>query len=97
MNLICYRTNETIREATIAEAIESLAAADAAGNSGDILADGIACYVDASADEIADEARAAAPLRFHEKIASTPDLGGKKTRRDLVGVWHGDQKYPLSG
>ena len=60
MNLICYRTNETIREATIAEAIESLAAADAAGNSGAILADGIACYVDASADEIADAARAAA-------------------------------------
>ena len=63
MNLICYRTNETIREATIAEAIESLAAADAAGNSGAILADGIACYVDASADQIADqiadEARAA--------------------------------------
>lgn len=45
----------------------------------------------------ADEARAAAPLRFHEKIASTPDLGGKKTRRGLVGVRHGDQKYPLSG
>jgi hypothetical protein len=41
MNLICYRTNETIREATIAEAIESLAA------------------VDASADQIADEIRAA--------------------------------------
>ena len=60
MNLICYRTNETIREATIAEAIESLAAADAAGNSGAILADGIACYVDASADQIADEMRAAA-------------------------------------
>ena len=44
----------------IAEAIESLAAADAAGNSGAILADGIACYVDASADQIADEMRAAA-------------------------------------
>ena len=60
MNLICYRTNEIIRAATIAEAIESLAAADAAGNSGAILADGIACYVDASADQIADEMRAAA-------------------------------------
>jgi hypothetical protein len=60
MNLIDYRTNETLRAATIAEAIESLAAADAAGNSGAILADGIACYVDASADQIADEMRAAA-------------------------------------
>lgn len=59
MNLICYRTNEILRAATIAEAIESLAAADAAGNSGAIDVDGLACYCDASADEIADEARAA--------------------------------------
>lgn len=59
MNLICYRTNEILRAATIAEAIESLAAADAAGNSGAIDVDGLACYCDASADEIADELRAA--------------------------------------
>lgn len=58
MNLICYRTNEILRAATIAEAIESLAAADSAGNSGAILADGIACYVDASASDLADEIRA---------------------------------------
>lgn len=73
MNLICYRTNETVREATIAEAIESLAAADAAGNSGAILADGIACYVDASADQIADEIRAASfddAETFHREVAS---------------------------
>lgn len=59
MNLINYRTGEIVRPATIAEAIESLDASDGAGNSGAIEADGIACYVDASADEIADEARAA--------------------------------------
>lgn len=59
MSLINYRTGEVIRLATIAEAIESLAAADAAGGAGVIEADGLACYCDASADEIADEIRAA--------------------------------------
>ena len=59
MNLICYRTNEIIRAATIAEAIDSIVAADAAGSAGVIEVDGLACYVDASADEIADEMRAA--------------------------------------
>ncbi len=60
MNLISYATNETIRTATIAEAIESLEAARVDGGAGIIEADGIACYVDATADEIADENRAAA-------------------------------------
>lgn len=58
MNLIAYNTNETVRAATIAEALESIAAARIDGGAGIIEADGIACYVDASADEIADELRA---------------------------------------
>jgi hypothetical protein len=60
MNLISYNTNETIRTATIAEAIESLEAARTDGGAGIIEADGIACYVDATEADIADELRAAA-------------------------------------
>lgn len=59
MNLICYRTNETLRAATIAEAIESIVAAESAGSAGVIEVDGIACYVDVAYREIADEIRAA--------------------------------------
>jgi hypothetical protein len=59
MNLISYSTNETIRTATIAEALESIAAARIDGGAGVIEADGIACYVDATEAEIADELRAA--------------------------------------
>lgn len=60
MNLINYRTGEVIREASIAEAIESITASNGAGSAGVIEADGLDCYVDASADDIADEIRAAA-------------------------------------
>jgi hypothetical protein len=60
MNLISYTTNETIRAATIAEALESIAAARIDGGAGIIEADGIACYVDATEADIADELRAAA-------------------------------------
>ena len=56
MNLIDYRTGEVIREASIAEAIESITA----GSAGVIEVDGLACYVDATYREIADEMRAAA-------------------------------------
>ena len=55
-NLIDYRTGEVIREASIAEAIESITA----GSAGVIEVDGLACYVDATYREIADEMRAAA-------------------------------------
>lgn len=58
MNLISYNTNEILRAATIAEAIESLEAARIDGGAGIIEADGIACYVDATEDQIADELRA---------------------------------------
>jgi hypothetical protein len=60
MNLISYSTNETLRTATIAEAIESLEAARADGGAGIIEADGAPCYVDATEADIADELRAAA-------------------------------------
>jgi hypothetical protein len=60
MNLISYTTNETTRAATIAEALESIAAARIDGGAGIIEADGIACYVDATEADIADELRAAA-------------------------------------
>jgi len=59
MNLISYNTNETIRRATIAEAIESLDASRTDGGAGIIEADGLACYVDATEADIADELRAA--------------------------------------
>lgn len=59
MNLICYRTNEVVRAATIAEAIESIVAAESFGSAGVIEVDGLACYVDATYREIADEIRAA--------------------------------------
>ena len=59
MNLISYNTNETIRAATIAEALESIAAARIDGGAGIIEADGIACYVDATEADVADELRAA--------------------------------------
>lgn len=59
MNLIDYRTGEVIREASIAEAIESITASDGAGSAGVIEVDGLACYVDATYREIADEMRAA--------------------------------------
>ena len=55
MTLIDYRTGEVIREASIAEAIESITA----GSAGVIEVDGLACYVDATYREIADEMRAA--------------------------------------
>jgi hypothetical protein len=60
MNLISYTTNETIRPATLAEALDSLEAARIDGGAGIIEADGIACYVDATEHDIADELRAAA-------------------------------------
>ena len=59
MNLISYTTNETIRAATIAEALESIAAARIDGGAGIIEADGIACYCDATEADVADELRAA--------------------------------------
>ena len=58
MNLISYTTNETIRAATIAEALESIAAARIDGGAGIIEADGIACYCDATEADVADELRA---------------------------------------
>ena len=58
MKLISYTTNETIRAATIAEALESIAAARHDGGAGIIEADGIACYVDATEADVADELRA---------------------------------------
>lgn len=58
MKLINYRTNEIIRAATIAEAIDSIVAADAAGSAGVIEVDGLACYVDAGECDLADEMRA---------------------------------------
>lgn len=58
MNLISYNTNETIRTATIDEALESIAAARIDGGAGVIEVDGIACYVDATEAQVADELRA---------------------------------------
>ena len=58
MNLIAYDTNEKIRPATIAEALESIEAARIDGGAGIIEADGIACYVDATEADVADELRA---------------------------------------
>ena len=58
MNLISYTTNEAIRAATIAEALESLEAARIDGGAGIILSDGIACYCDATEADVADELRA---------------------------------------
>lgn len=45
MNLIDYRTNKTIRTATVEEAAESVAAARNDGGAGVITVDGIPCYV----------------------------------------------------
>ena len=58
MDLISYETNETIRKATIDEAVESLAAARLDNGRGIIEVDGIACYVDATEAQVADELRA---------------------------------------
>jgi hypothetical protein len=58
MNLISYNTNETIRTATIDEAIESINAARFDGGAGVIEVDGIACYCDATEAQVADELRA---------------------------------------
>ena len=58
MNLIDYRTNEILRAATIAEAVESLEAARIDGGAGVIDADGLSCYVDATAFDVAGELRA---------------------------------------
>ena len=60
MNLICYRTNEILRAATIAEAMESLVESAKAGGAGVIRVDGLDCYCDALWCEIADEIRAQA-------------------------------------
>lgn len=60
MELISYETNETIRTATIAEAEESLAAGRLDNGRGVIEVDGIACYVDVTEEQLADELRAAA-------------------------------------
>lgn len=60
MNLISYETNETIRTATIDEAIESIEAARRDGGAGVIEVDGIACYCDATEAQVADELRAMA-------------------------------------
>jgi hypothetical protein len=50
MNLISCETNETIRTATIVEAIGSLMAARRDGGAGVIKVNGVACYVDAADD-----------------------------------------------
>jgi len=60
MDLISYDTNETIRTATIDEAIESIEAARLDNGRGIIEVDGIACYVDATEAQVADELRAMA-------------------------------------
>lgn len=60
MNLISYETNETIRTATIDEAIESIDAARLDGGAGVIEVDGIRCYCDATEAQVADELRAMA-------------------------------------
>lgn len=59
MDLISYETNETIRKASIDEAMESLEAGKLDNGRGVIEVDGIACYVDATEEQIADELRAA--------------------------------------
>jgi hypothetical protein len=59
MKLISYETNETIRTATIAEAIESLEAGRLDNGRGIIEVDGIACWVDATEADVAAEMQAA--------------------------------------
>lgn len=60
MDLISYETNETIRKASIDEAMESLEAGKLDNGRGVIEVDGIACYVDATEEQIAGELHAAA-------------------------------------
>lgn len=78
MNLISYTTNETIRTATIDEALESIAAARIDGGAGIIEADGIACYVDATEADVADEP----PRRVVRQRGDVRPRGGAVTAED---------------